>query len=64
MCLNRLTAYVVKVFCQAREVVDDAVEESVHIEPTLDWLATNQNDNGSFTEYNEVNNRNLMVSFF
>ena len=60
---NRLTAFIAKVFCQAKKVVDDSVDESVHVSPTINWLATHQNGDGSFTEYNRVNHGSLMVRF-
>ena len=50
-------------FCQAKKAVDDSVDESIHVAPTINWLATHQNTDGSFTEVNYVNNRPLMVSF-
>ena len=62
LCLIRLTAFISKVFCQAKKVVDDSVEESVHVSPTINWLTTHQNNDGSFTEYNYVNHGPLMVS--
>lgn len=57
----RLTAFISKVFCQAKKVVDDSVEETVHVTPTINWLTTHQNTDGSFTEYNYVNHGPLMV---
>ena len=57
----RLTAYIAKVFCQAKHVVDDSVDEGLHIVPTINWLTSHQNDDGSFTEHNRVTHSSLMV---
>ena len=59
---ERLSAFIAKVFCQAKQVVDNSVQDEIHVTPTLAWLTANQNQDGSFTEYNYVNHGPLMVS--
>ncbi|XP_053393834.1 venom factor-like [Mercenaria mercenaria] len=54
-----LTAFVAKIFCQAKKVVDDAVDEEKDIKLTIDWLK-NQTDDGSFVDHMPVIHREMI----
>ena len=54
----RLTAFVIKVFCQAREFI--FVDESV-ICSAMSWLAKQQLPSGSFKENKPVVHKEMMV---
>ncbi|XP_060557864.1 venom factor-like [Ruditapes philippinarum] len=45
-----LTAFVAKVFCQAKEVVYDAVNQDSDIKTSIDWLVNQVMDNGLFLD--------------
>lgn len=57
----RLTAFVLKVFCQAKAYID--IDQNV-ICGGMNWLFAKQNNNGSFTENSAVYHKEIMVCHF
>ncbi|XP_053388991.1 A.superbus venom factor 2-like [Mercenaria mercenaria] len=55
-----LTAFVAKVFCKARSVVDDAVDEQEDIKITINWLQNHVEYDGSFVDNMPVLDRGMM----
>nr|ACN37845.1 complement component C3 [Ruditapes decussatus] len=55
-----LTAFVAKVFCQAKKVVDDAVDKEEDIKITIDWLNDHVNADGSFIDAMPVIHREMI----
>lgn len=52
-----LTAFVMKVFCQAKQYID--IDQNV-ICSGMEWLFSKQNENGSFTESSPVYHKEIM----
>lgn len=55
-----LTAFVAKVFCHAKNVVDDAVDEESDLYPTIVWLNNRTNNQGQFIESNKLYAETMM----
>ncbi|KAL4219300.1 Si dkey-8k3.2 [Mactra antiquata] len=55
-----LTAFVAKVFCQAKKVLDDAVDPKEDIEITIKWLVDKMEQDGSFIENMPVSYRKMI----
>ncbi|KAL4220109.1 hypothetical protein ACF0H5_020520 [Mactra antiquata] len=55
-----LTAFVAKVFCQAKKVVDDAVDPKEDVEITIKWLVDKMEQDGSFIENMPVIHREMI----
>ncbi|KAL4220110.1 hypothetical protein ACF0H5_020521 [Mactra antiquata] len=57
-----LTAFVAKIFCQAKKIVDDAVDTKDDIEDKIKWIVSKMNADGSFIENLPVITRSVTGS--
>lgn len=58
---NRLTAFVVKVFCAARKFDGVAIDDHLVCD-SMKWLISNQRLDGAFPEVHDLVHKSLLVS--